>query len=483
MTEHKHYITASSGTVAIYTTRSTNVTTLRYLHKDHPGSTNAISDETGAVVERLAYDAWGKRQFPNGTTDPGNTLAGVNTDRGFTGHEHLEEVGLVHMNGRIYDRRIGRFTSADPMIQAPYNLQSYNRYSYAFNSPLNGVDLSGYGLLSFINDIFDAVGDLIGSVAKGVSSIAESKVGRMGLSIGVGYMTGNWYLANFGGWSGASVAAGALGGFSGTMVATGGDFEASVKGAIVGAGFGWAGGLDGNLIYAGHAAVGCASGELQGGGCLRGAASAVAGKLMTVNTKGWEDYERFAMTVAVGGTVSVIGGGQFANGAMSAAMGYLYNKCSHEGCWTTSKEKGFLNQGDYLSYYGEACGQGDSYACKAYSVAAEEGVWGKVAQGNLHFRAALSGVELTSGVKDGIRLDLARSYAALLPNNASHAVFPTAEGITKFHWEVFDRYGLPSSAFTATPTGNTSYFGKAVNRIIGPIGQTWGPAWCTGTCK
>lgn len=332
MTEHKHYITASSGTVAIYTTRSTNVTTLRYLHKDHPGSTNAISDETGAVVERLAYDAWGKRQFPNGTTDPGNTLAGVNTDRGFTGHEHLEEVGLVHMNGRIYDRRIGRFMSADPMIQAPYNLQSYNRYSYAFNSPLNGVDLSGYGLLSFINDIFDAVGDLIGSVAKGVSSIAESKVGRMGLSIGVGYMTGQWYLANFGGWSGASVAAGALGGFSGTMVATGGDFEASVKGAIIGAGFGWAGGLKGNLIYAGHAAVGCASGELQGGGCLRGAASAVAGKLMTVNTKGWEDYERFAMTVAVGGTVSVIGGGQFANGAMTSAFGYLYNQMAHKAC-------------------------------------------------------------------------------------------------------------------------------------------------------
>ncbi|WP_338616179.1 RHS repeat-associated core domain-containing protein [Pigmentiphaga sp. CHJ604] len=327
VTEHKHYITASSGTVAIYTTRSTNVTTLRYLHKDHLGSTNAVSDETGAVVERLAYDAWGKRQFPNGTTDPGNTLAGVNTDRGFTGHEHLEEVGLVHMNGRIYDPRIGRFMSADPMIQAPYNPQSYNRYSYAFNSPLNGVDPSGYGLLSFIDDILDAVGDLIGSVAKGVSSIAESKVGRMGLSIGVGYMTGNWYLANFGGWSGASVAAGALGGFSGTMVATGGDFEASVKGAIVGAGFGWAGGLDGNLIYAGHAAVGCASGELQGGGCLRGAASAVAGKLVTIHTpEGWNDYQRFAAAVATGGTVSVIGGGQFANGAITAAYGYLFNQ-------------------------------------------------------------------------------------------------------------------------------------------------------------
>ena len=234
VTEHKHYITASSGTVAIYTTRSTSVTTLRYLHKDHLGSTNAISDETGAVVERLAYDAWGKRQFPNGTTDPGNTLVGINTDRGFTGHEHLEEVGLVHMNGRVYDPRIGRFMSADPMIQAPYNLQSYNRYSYAFNSPLNGVDPSGYGLLGdaldFVGDVFGAVGDGIGAIGDGIGGILDSEIGRMGIAIGVGYMTGNWYLTHDL-WGGA-IGAGAFGGFSSTMVATGGDFDAAIKSAL-----------------------------------------------------------------------------------------------------------------------------------------------------------------------------------------------------------------------------------------------------------
>lgn len=64
--------------------------------------------------------------------------------RGFTDHEHLDAVGLIHMNGRVYDPELGRFMSADPFVQAPYNSQSYNRYSYVFNNPLSFTDPSGY---------------------------------------------------------------------------------------------------------------------------------------------------------------------------------------------------------------------------------------------------------------------------------------------------------------------------------------------------
>jgi RHS repeat-associated protein len=63
-------------------------------------------------------------------------------------HEHLDEMGLVHMNGRIYDPLIGRFMSADPIIQAPSMLQSHNRYAYVMNNPLNLTDPSGYSWLS-----------------------------------------------------------------------------------------------------------------------------------------------------------------------------------------------------------------------------------------------------------------------------------------------------------------------------------------------
>ncbi|MEO9964137.1 MAG: RHS repeat-associated core domain-containing protein, partial [Reichenbachiella sp.] len=66
------------------------------------------------------------------------------TRRGFTDHEHLDEVEIIHMNGRVYDYNLGRFMSVDPFIQAPANSQSLNPYSYIMNNPLAGIDPTGY---------------------------------------------------------------------------------------------------------------------------------------------------------------------------------------------------------------------------------------------------------------------------------------------------------------------------------------------------
>ncbi len=66
------------------------------------------------------------------------------TNRSFTGHESINNTELIHMNGRVYDPTVGRFMSADPFIQAPYNTQSYNRYTYVMNNPINHIDPSGY---------------------------------------------------------------------------------------------------------------------------------------------------------------------------------------------------------------------------------------------------------------------------------------------------------------------------------------------------
>lgn len=48
------------------------------------------------------------------------------------------------MNGRIYDPKLGRMLSPDPITQAPENGQNYNRYTYAYNNPLKFTDPSGY---------------------------------------------------------------------------------------------------------------------------------------------------------------------------------------------------------------------------------------------------------------------------------------------------------------------------------------------------
>jgi RHS repeat-associated protein len=49
----------------------------------------------------------------------------------------------VSAGGRSYDPRLGRFLSADPLVAAPHNLQTLNRYSYAINNPLSVIDPTG----------------------------------------------------------------------------------------------------------------------------------------------------------------------------------------------------------------------------------------------------------------------------------------------------------------------------------------------------
>ena len=75
----------------------------------------------------------------------GDLTAISNTSRlGYTGHEHLDNLGLIHMNGRVQDPFIGRFLSADPFVPDPLNGQSFNRFSYVRNNPLALIDPSGF---------------------------------------------------------------------------------------------------------------------------------------------------------------------------------------------------------------------------------------------------------------------------------------------------------------------------------------------------
>lgn len=137
-TTYRFYI----GDFVIYEKSTSGNTTekgVKYLHKDHLGSPIAISDDRGRIRERFSFDAWGKRR---------ETALGISINKtgrlGFTGHEMLDEVGLIHMNGRVYDPTLGRFLSADPFIQDDwFGTQAFNRYSYVQNNPLSYTDPTG----------------------------------------------------------------------------------------------------------------------------------------------------------------------------------------------------------------------------------------------------------------------------------------------------------------------------------------------------
>jgi RHS repeat-associated protein len=147
--EHKYYVSSPVGVVAVFTyagplgSVDASSLTKRFLHTDHLGSVDLITDASGAVVERRSYDPFGRRRDP-ATAAPLPADAPFLESLGFTHHEQGDEFGLVNMQGRIYDPLTGRFLSADPVVSAPGLVQSWNRYSYVVNNPLSLTDPNGY---------------------------------------------------------------------------------------------------------------------------------------------------------------------------------------------------------------------------------------------------------------------------------------------------------------------------------------------------
>jgi RHS repeat-associated protein len=113
-----------------------------YIHTDNMGSSEAISNQFGAFVSRMSFSDWGKRQKSDWKN--GSPTESFPTMNGYTGHHEMDQHNLVHMGGRVYDPAIGRFLSADLLIQSPYSSQSFNRYSYVSNNPMSNMDPTGY---------------------------------------------------------------------------------------------------------------------------------------------------------------------------------------------------------------------------------------------------------------------------------------------------------------------------------------------------
>lgn len=141
-----------------------NTSNIYYIARDHLGSITHIIDSNGTVIQELSYDAWGRLRNPqtNAVYAPGSEPK-LFLGRGYCGHEHLVEMGLINMNARLYDPLLGRFLSPDPYVQLPDFSQNFNRYSYCLNNPLVYVDKDG-------KSIWLLAGLIIGAYIGGVSS-------------------------------------------------------------------------------------------------------------------------------------------------------------------------------------------------------------------------------------------------------------------------------------------------------------------------
>lgn len=145
---YQHHIKAAGVDIALETRQANQTAKTTYLLHDHLGGINAIADDNGNVVARMSFGAYGKRRnadtWAGDLTDTQKQALHDQYNRGYTGHEMLDNLDLIHMNGRVYDQGIGRFISPDPNIQAPGHSENYNRYAYVMNNPLTLNDPSGF---------------------------------------------------------------------------------------------------------------------------------------------------------------------------------------------------------------------------------------------------------------------------------------------------------------------------------------------------
>ncbi|SHG96286.1 RHS repeat-associated core domain-containing protein [Chryseobacterium oranimense] len=191
----------------------------KFLHKDYLGSILAISDEAGNKLEQRHFDAWGNfthLQIGNGAIITDKNIidnTSLLLERGYTSHEHFAEVGIIHMNGRLYDPLLRRFLNADENIQDPYNTQNYNKYGYVMNNPLMFNDPSG--------EYWEA-GVFLTAVAIAIQGAIVGTIIAAGLYIVKSLVTGNW---SWGGFAKSlllgAVTGAATGGLTGGMSASG----------------------------------------------------------------------------------------------------------------------------------------------------------------------------------------------------------------------------------------------------------------------
>ncbi|MGH8077302.1 MAG: RHS repeat-associated core domain-containing protein, partial [Lysobacter sp.] len=264
-----------------------------YLFHDHLGSLVRITDAAGTVVKGMDYAAFGERRDYNTPSASGSGTP--ITTRGYTGHEMLDGLGVIHMNGRIFDPGLGRFLQVDPFIQEPGNAQSWNAYTYVFNNPYRYTDPTG--MLGVTERQW---------VAAAVVIVATIFAPQFSGQYAAAYMAAYYGAVGF--VSGAIATQSFRGGVMGAMTAF---VTAGIGGAV------------GNDIagWALRTFTGGVMGALQGGNFGHSFVSAgLTAAFMPQIGKIGSDVGRVVVTAIVGGTISELTGGKFANGAVTGAI-------------------------------------------------------------------------------------------------------------------------------------------------------------------
>jgi len=165
-----------------------------YYHDNSIGSIAALTDESGGVIERYRYNAYGETTIlaADGVTELAKSSAG--NSYGFTGRRFDGETGFYYYRARYYAPERGRFIQRDPLGYS----DGMGVYAYAGNNPVNFVDPEGLlakPAIEWADDVnlLTRVGGLLGAIGGAAEVGLAGTLGAAGVaacSTGVGCVAG-----------------------------------------------------------------------------------------------------------------------------------------------------------------------------------------------------------------------------------------------------------------------------------------------------
>jgi RHS repeat-associated protein len=117
------------------------VPTIHYELTNHLGNVMAVITDEPATTETPAVESLAD-YYPFGMTMPGRSYNAHTYRHGFTGHEKENDLaeGIYTTEYRLYDARVGRWLSIDPLFEKYVGMSPYN---YCMLNPAMMVDPDG----------------------------------------------------------------------------------------------------------------------------------------------------------------------------------------------------------------------------------------------------------------------------------------------------------------------------------------------------
>jgi RHS repeat-associated protein len=124
---------------------ATGTAQARYIHVDHLGSTDVVTDGGDNLVQTMGYYPFGATRIFSATS--------TNEQRKYLEQFSDDNTGLNYLQNRYYNASQGQFISEDPVFweigltrdgkQSLLNPQSINTYAYANDNPITNKDPNG----------------------------------------------------------------------------------------------------------------------------------------------------------------------------------------------------------------------------------------------------------------------------------------------------------------------------------------------------